>query len=612
MRRTLTALLLLALVAGCTRDESAGDAAAPARARDGSVTISGDDSLAGRLTWRAPEVTVKPGAAEGALRERADAALADDHLFEDADAAIPLYLAALEAQPEDRAARTGLDRALEALLADGDAALAGSGDDVEALQRARLVAAVARVVRGDDAAVEAYLGRVDRAEQLWEANAAGERALAAGEVGEDGSAGAIARFRQALALDPRQPRALQGLAAAESALIRRAETAAGEHDFATAERWLASAGRVREGVETVTDASARVERMRVLRIAQLRDAGIAVLPQRDGIDLARAKLAELLRIARAGEPAATELRERIDLAVYYGLFRPGQVFTEAMRSGGRGPQLVVVPRGDFQMGAAADDPAADANEKPQRYLRFERGFALGVREVTVGEFGRFIASTGRVTRAARRGYSMVYEERSGNFVRRSGVDWRSDYTGAPATADMPVLHVSAKDAEAYAEWLANETGAKYRLPSEAEFEYALRAGSAGPYPWGAAASPPEDAGNFTGGEDRSPGGRRWGNAFAGFGDEHWGPAPVASFAANAWGVHDLAGNVSEWVADCWHETYRRAPRDGAAWVNPGCRNHVIRGGSWASAPAQTRITWRAPAPIDTTNARIGFRVARDL
>ena len=78
------------------------------------------------------------------------------------------------------------------------------------------------------------------------------------------------------------------------------------------------------------------------------------------------------------------------------------------------------------------------------------------------------------------------------------------------------------------------------------------------------------------------------------------------------GAFDLAGNVSEWVADCWHDGYRRAPTDGSAWVNPGCRDHVIRGGSWASSPAQTRAAWRAPANVDTTNARLGFRVARDL
>ena len=159
--------------------------------------------------------------------------------------------------------------------------------------------------------------------------------------------------------------------------------------------------------------------------------------------------------------------------------------------------------------------------------------------------------------------------------------------------------------------LAEQTGLRYRLPSEAEFEYVLRAGGRGRYPWGDGA-PPRGMLNTTGGNDRSPGGRPWANAFEGYGDGHWGPAPVGSLVVNPWGLHDLSGNVSEWVADCWHDSFRRAPKDGSAWVNPGCRNQVIRGGSWASSPAQTRSAWRAPAQVDTTNARLGFRVVRDL
>ena len=125
-------------------------------------------------------------------------------------------------------------------------------------------------------------------------------------------------------------------------------------------------------------------------------------------------------------------------------------------------------------------------------------------------------------------------------------------------------------------------------------------------------TPPPRSGNFTGAADRSTGGRRWHNAFERYGDGYWGPAPVARFQANAFGLHDMPGNVAEWVADCWHDGYRRAPADGAAWVNPGGRTRVMRGGSWASAPAQTRSAWRAPAGIDTTNARLGFRVVREL
>jgi formylglycine-generating enzyme required for sulfatase activity len=272
---------------------------------------------------------------------------------------------------------------------------------------------------------------------------------------------------------------------------------------------------------------------------------------------------------------------------------------------------VVVPHGAFRMGAAAAEEGSSDAEKPAHYVRFDRGFAMSRTEVTVGEFRRFVEATGYRSRAVRRGHSTVYDERGGNFVRRSGVDWRSDYTGKPAREDMPVLHVSARDAEAYVEWLAQQSGQRYRLPSEAEFEYALRAGSDGAFPWSTRV-PPRSAGNVTGSGDASPGGRRWRNAFTGYSDGWWGPAPVASFAPNAFGLHDLAGNVSEWVADCWHAGYRRAPANGEPWINPGCRTRVMRGGSWASAPAQIRSAWRLSVDGDTTNARLGFRVVRDL
>jgi formylglycine-generating enzyme required for sulfatase activity len=174
-----------------------------------------------------------------------------------------------------------------------------------------------------------------------------------------------------------------------------------------------------------------------------------------------------------------------------------------------------------------------------------------------------------------------------------------------------VVHVSVRDAEAYAAWLAEQTGQSYRLPSEAEQEYALRAGTQGRYPWGNGVPPPR-FGNLTGGNDTSPSGRNWNNAFVAYGDGYWGPAPAGGYAANAWGLYDLGSNVSEWVSDCWHASYRRAPSDGASWFNPGCRSRVVRGGSWASSPEQTRAAWRSASDSDMTNARVGFRVVRGI
>ena len=605
----LTVTCLLGLLVAC--GDRGGDEAverAPTGTHGPRVVVGEDQPVP---NWRPPDVALPADA--GGIDEviaEAEAALEAGELYGGERDAIPLYLALRERAPDDPEVARGFEAAVDALLAAGRAALAEPDTDFDALRRAHEIGAVARAIDPDRDDIRAYLGELDRSDEAQLLNRAGEEELRAGRLGESGG-GALARFREALEVAPDSARARQGIAAAESALIRRAELAAARSEFAEAERWLDLAAPIRPDLETVPDARRRVARERGAQVRRLRDEGLLALQRRDGLADARRALARLLRIAPPGDPAATELRQRIDLATHYGLYRPGQRFTDAVRNSGRGPVMVVVPHGGFRMGASPGDAAATDAERPQHYVRFDRGFAMARTEVTVGQFRRFIEATGHETRAERRGFSTVYDERRGNLVRRSGVDWRHGYDGTPAADDMPVLHVSARDAGAYAEWLSAQTGEAYRLPSEAEFEYALRAGSDTTFPWGNG-PPPAGAGNFTGGEDASPGGREWRNAFPGHGDGYWGPAPVASFDANEYGLHDLAGNVSEWVADCWHDGYRRAPVDGGAWVNPGCRTRVIRGGSWASAPDDTRSSWRQAADADTTNARLGFRVVRRL
>ena len=175
----------------------------------------------------------------------------------------------------------------------------------------------------------------------------------------------------------------------------------------------------------------------------------------------------------------------------------------------------------------------------------------------------------------------------------------------------PSSPIFDRDAKAYAAWLQAQTGKPYRLPTESEFEYAIRAGSESRYPWGEG-GPGRRQGNLTGENDRSASKREWVNAFTGYGDGYWGPAPAGSFKENAFGLQDTEGNVSEWVEDCWHDSYKRAPDDGSAWINPGCSKRVARGASWASAPDQARSAFRLGLEPDTTNPRLGFRVARAL
>lgn len=610
--RAFGLLVLTGLVlCGCSREPAASrdqrrDAVDVRMPR---ITVTGDDSVNAALNWQPPAVALTREGIPDA-RRRAAQALEAGRLYASADDAIPLYLAIRRLEPEDAATRRGLGQALDRLLDRGEKVARTAEERDDDAREAAEIAAVARAIDPDDEAVLAYLSRVDEIEQLSRLNVASERALNEGRLGEQGG-GALAGFREVLKWKPGQTRALQGLAAVESALIRRAEDVAQAGDFDTAAIWLGHAGKVRNNAPTVADARQRIEAIRTVRIAGLRESGVQDLQSPLGLKAAREKLAEVLRIASPGDPVAADFRQRIELATHYGLFRPGQAFTDALGNGGRGPEMVIVPHGAFRMGADENELGATDAEKPAHYVRFDRGFAMARNAVTVGEFRRFVQATQYRPRATRRGHSIVYDERSGNFVRRSGVDWQSDYSGMPARADMPVLHVSVYDAEAYADWLAKQTGHSYRLPSEAEFEYALRAGVQGRYPWGNGV-PPAKVENLTGGNDTSPSGRHWNNAFVGYGDGYWGPAPVGSFPPNAWGLHDMGGNTSEWVADCWHASYRRAPGDGAAWFNPGCRSRVVRGGSWASAPVQARAAWRSSSDSDMTNARVGFRVVRGI
>jgi len=610
-------MLLAALcVCACSRTPGAAPAVAPqpapaATASKPKVSIGGEEAVQTLAQWQPPAVELgdEPLAR---VRRRAAQALQEGRLYRNANDAIPLYLAIQQhANGKDAASRRGLEQARSRLLELGAALIKQTERQDDALEQAREVLVVAFALAPQDPKVRALQHEVETAQRVLAFNRAGEEDLRAGRLGEQGN-GALMNFRDAASLDPGNPRTRQGLAAVESGLLERAEQAAQAADFIGARQWLDVAARVRDRAPTIVDARARVERMRRAQIAALHNAGLHDLSAPQGLKAAAEKLAEVLRIADPGDPMAGDLRRRLELATHYGSLRPGQVFTDELNLGGRGPQMIVVPHGAFQMGAGDAEPGASDNERPAHYVRFARGFALSITEVTVAEFRQFVQATGARPRATRRGHSVVYDERSGNFIRRSGVDWQSDYNGAQAAPNSPVMHVSIRDAEAYASWLSEQTGRHYHVPSEAEFEYAVRAGTTGRYAWGNTGSPPAGAGNLTGGNDVSRSGRHWKNGFIGYGDGFWGPAPVGSFDPNAWGLHDMGGNLSEWVADCWHASYRRAPDDGAAWYNPGCRQRVIRGGSWANSPQQTRAAWRQSQDSDTTSARIGFRLARGI
>lgn len=553
--------------------------------------------------WR-PTPLLVPTSAREALLQQATEAEGRGHWFgNDPLGALDLYIALAALDPPLPEAQSGRERVIGLIVAKFDGQrLAGH------LQAAEELDAVLDMVRPDDA-----LDREALLAQAHLAAAAVARAQARREAGHWLSPrGDSAAFHYRVALETQagfKP-AEAGLADLVKALVERAATAADKHDFDAAEIDLRRASRLGFEQALVQDARATLAQARTRHALKALAEGHAALVRLD-LPRAAARLAE----AKAADPQAAgldALGQRLANARRYGHFLPGQHFADTLADGGVGPVMVVIPHGGFTMGAGEREPDARDNEGPAHPVRFERGFALAVHETTVAEFARFVAATGYRTVAERNGRSSSYDERGGAMLEVRGAHWRRDYQGRRTAGNTnPVVHVAFEDAQAYADWLSAHTGQRYRLPSEAEFEYALRGGRQTPWAWGD--TPPRRAlANLTGDGDVSPQGRRWGRAIRGWSDDYWGPAPVGHYPAEAFGTHDLIGNVSEWVEDCWHDSYRRAPGNGRAWINPGCAERVVRGGSWASTLEQSRSAFRLQVPAGLSSARVGFRVARDL
>ena len=264
------------------------------------------------------------------------------------------------------------------------------------------------------------------------------------------------------------------------------------------------------------------------------------------------------------------------------------------------PQMVVIPAGSFTLGSPASEPYRVANEGPQRRVNINTPFAVGKYAVMRDEYAAFIAATKRPDGASC--YTLGYTGFTlGNgFHQQVGATWRNP--GFAQTGRDPVVCVSWSDAQAYAAWLSARTGKKYRLLSEAESEYAARAGTATPHYWGDA--PSRDAANYG---IAPPGAPPTGVAE---GADRWvTTAPVGSFPPNAFGLFDMVGNASQWVQDCFQGGYATS----AVGLPTECAARLARGASWAQPPNLTRTAWRYPAPgTQNRSALVGFRVARTL
>ena len=237
------------------------------------------------------------------------------------------------------------------------------------------------------------------------------------------------------------------------------------------------------------------------------------------------------------------------------------------------PEMVVVPAGRFRMGDLAGGGAS--NEKPVHDVTIDDPFAVGRYEVTFAEWDACVAG--------------------------GGCTHRPD-DGGWGRGTRPVINVSWDDAQEYVRWLSRETDKPYRLLSEAEWECVARAGTTTKYWWGNEAN--HDHANY--GKDECCGG-------AVAGTDRWEhTSPVGSFKANAFGLFDTAGNVYEWVEDCWNDTYSGAPAEGSAWTSGDCGLRVWRGGSWISDPRVIRSAYRIWDVTGNRSSFFGFRVARTL
>lgn len=290
------------------------------------------------------------------------------------------------------------------------------------------------------------------------------------------------------------------------------------------------------------------------------------------------------------------------LAVAQTATKAGEVFRDCAEC----PQMVVVPPGEFIMGET-EDPEPDRLEGPKRKVQIGYAFAVGRFELTNGEYRRFVAATGHKT--AGTGCNVFLVDK---VIATPGTSWADPDYGRPIRDDEPVACIRWSDAKSYVSWLSGHTGKKYRLLTEAEWEYAARAGTQGRYVWDAAeASEPCRLAN-THDKSGAKAAPTLPSQAADCDDGYAGVAPVGQFAPNAFGLYDMIGNVWEWIEDCYEMPYGATPVDGSAQLKIGCDRRGSRGGSWRTDLKRQRPAFRGRDPEALTSQIFGTRVARDL
>lgn len=280
------------------------------------------------------------------------------------------------------------------------------------------------------------------------------------------------------------------------------------------------------------------------------------------------------------------------------------------------PEMKTIPAGTFTMGASADlvntlpwtrsiEGARILWESPEVKVTIAKPFLLGVFEVTQHQYGEFVKATNRAPDQGGEPNCVVW---AGDWDRSAnGKTWADP--GIPQETDHPVVCVSRKDAEAYAAWLTEMTGRPYFLPTEAQWEYASRAGSTTDYPWGENG---DESCRYANVSDATLAAAHPARASQACDDTYLYTAPVGMRAPNAWGLHDMIGNVWEWVADCWTPNHDALPTDGSPVTDGFCGESPLRGGAYGTGPLFTRSSVRGgPDPLTARQSWIGFRVAAE-
>jgi sulfatase modifying factor 1 len=277
--------------------------------------------------------------------------------------------------------------------------------------------------------------------------------------------------------------------------------------------------------------------------------------------------------------------------------KPGKIFRDCRHC----PEMRVIYSGRFDMGSPESEDGRGDDEGPVHSVSV-KAFALGKTEITRGQFAEFVKQSGYDTG------DKCWTLENGKYQERIG-SWREP--GFPQNDNHPVTCINWNDATAYAKWLSSKTGKKYRLPTEAEWEFAARGNTKTSRYWG---NNPDKACRYANGADNTAlakiaGARSWSmhNCTDGFAYT----APVGRFRPNAFGLYDMLGNVWEWTEDVYHDSYQDAPAVASAWQGDG-RKRVLRGGSWNNSPSNVRAAIRFGNRPEIRFSSFGFRVARSF